>query len=264
MGRRVRMVLLLWLLVAATAARAEPPLADRLDEALSARALRGAQLGALVVTREGGRVLYERAADRGLVPASNQKILTAIAALSAFGPTHHFPIEVFSEAAPDSEGAVGNLFLRAGGDPSLTSEDFWRLAADLRKAGVRHVKGGVVVDDSAFDGERWHPAWGPVSARAYHAPIGAFTVNYGAFAVAVQAGAEPGDPVRVSIDPPVPYLRLVNRAPSRAAAARPSTAACSIRWPTRARCCARSSGPTASPWTAPRAAPLFPNPRSPC
>jgi D-alanyl-D-alanine carboxypeptidase/D-alanyl-D-alanine-endopeptidase (penicillin-binding protein 4) len=212
MGRRARTWLAFWLAIAATAAHAEPPLADRLDAALSARALRGAQLGALVVTRDGGRVLYERAADRGLVPASNQKILTAIAALSVFGPTHDFPVEVFSEAAPDAEGSVGSLFLRAGGDPSLTSEDFWRLAADLRKAGVRRVRGGLVIDDSAFDTDRWHPGWGPVSARAYHAPVGAFTVNYGAFSVAVQAGAQPGDPVRVSVDPPVSYLRVTNRA----------------------------------------------------
>jgi D-alanyl-D-alanine carboxypeptidase/D-alanyl-D-alanine-endopeptidase (penicillin-binding protein 4) len=201
-----------WLAVAATAAHAEPPLADRLDEALSARALRGAQVGALVVTRDGGRVLYERAADRGLVPASNQKILTAIAVLSVFGPTHDFPVEVFSEAAPDAEGAVASLFLRGGGDPSLTSEDFWRLAGDLRNAGVRRVHGGLVIDDSAFDADRWLPSWGPVSARAYHAPVGAFTVNYGAFAVEVQAGAEPGDPVRVNVDPPISYLRVTNRA----------------------------------------------------
>jgi len=212
MGRCARTWLALWLAIAATAAHAEPPLADRLDAALSARALHGAKLGALVVTRDGGRVLYERAADRGLVPASNQKILTAIAALSVFGPTHDFPVEVFSEAAPDAAGSVGSLFLRAGGDPSLTSEDFWRLAADLRKAGVRRVRGGLVIDDSAFDSDRWHPGWGPVSARAYHAPVGAFTVNYGAFSVEVQAGAQPGDPVRVSVDPPVPYLRMTNRA----------------------------------------------------
>ena len=37
-------------------------------------------------------------------------------------------------------------------------------------------------------------------------------MNYGAFAVEVGAGREPGDPVRVSVDPPVPYLPLTNRA----------------------------------------------------
>jgi PBP4 family serine-type D-alanyl-D-alanine carboxypeptidase len=74
------------------------------------------------------------------------------------------------------------------------------------------VRGGLVVDESAFDTERWHPAWGTRSARADHAPVGAFTVNYGAFAVEALAGAESGDPVRVVVDPPVPYLRLTNRA----------------------------------------------------
>jgi len=214
----------LWLVYLATPAHAEPPLSRSLDAALSVRALRGAQLGALVVARDSGRVLYTRAADRGLVPASNQKILTAIAALSAFGPTHDFPIEVFSDAAPDAAGSVARLFLRAGGDPSLTSEDFWRLAADLRKAGVRRVREGLVIDDSAFDSERWHPGWGLVSARAYHAPVGAFTANYGAFAVEVQSGADAGDPVRVSIDPPVAYLRLTNRATTGPARARLSLA----------------------------------------
>ena len=40
---------------------------------------------------------------------------------------------------------------RGSGDPSLTSEDFWRLAADLRNAGVRSVRDGLVIDDTVFD-----------------------------------------------------------------------------------------------------------------
>jgi D-alanyl-D-alanine carboxypeptidase/D-alanyl-D-alanine-endopeptidase (penicillin-binding protein 4) len=38
------------------------------------------------------------------------------------------------------------------------------------------------------------------------------TANYSAFSATVEAGAKPGDPVRVLLDPPVAYLRLVNRA----------------------------------------------------
>jgi len=218
MKRRVG--LLLFLLVAALApeARAASPLARALDAALAARALRGARVGALVVARDDGRVLYERDADTALVPASNQKLLTAIAALSAFGPSHHFPVEILTSEPPDSAGSVGTLFVRAGGDPALTSEDLWRLAADLRTAGLREVRDGVVIDDSAFDSERWHPGWGPVSARAYHAPVGAFTANYGAFAVEIRPGRQPGDPVEVNVDPSIPFLPLTNRAitgPSR-------------------------------------------------
>jgi D-alanyl-D-alanine carboxypeptidase/D-alanyl-D-alanine-endopeptidase (penicillin-binding protein 4) len=197
-------------------------LAARLEAALRDPGLRGARVAALVVELDGGGVLYAHDPDHALVPASNMKVLTAIAALSAFGPAHRFTTEVFAPALPDAEGAVAELAIRGGGDPALTSEEVWRLAADLRRLGLRRVTGGLRLDDSAFDAQRWHPSWGPVSARAYHAPVGALGVNYGAYAVTATPGANPGDPVRVEVDPPIAYLPLVNRArtgPKRSAPA---------------------------------------------
>jgi D-alanyl-D-alanine carboxypeptidase/D-alanyl-D-alanine-endopeptidase (penicillin-binding protein 4) len=187
-------------------------LSERLDSALQHRALRGARVSVLVVDDPSGAVLYSRAADRALVPASNQKILTAVAALDAFGPTHRFTTRVIADRAPDADGMVDFLALEGGGDPALTSEELWRIAADLRMAGLRGVRRGILLDDRAFEGDYWHPNWGKVSARAYHAPVGALTVNYGAFAVSVKPGLREGSGVAVLIDPPVPYLRLVNRA----------------------------------------------------
>src|SRR5262245_32250167 len=81
----------------------------RLDAALRDPGLRGARLGALVVELEGGGVLYAHEPDRALVPASNMKVLTAIAALSAFGPAHRFTTEVFAPARLDAEGTVAEL-----------------------------------------------------------------------------------------------------------------------------------------------------------
>jgi D-alanyl-D-alanine carboxypeptidase/D-alanyl-D-alanine-endopeptidase (penicillin-binding protein 4) len=200
---------------AAPAIGADPGL-DRLrielDRSLAARALGGAQISALVVDRETGRELFARDSDRALVPASNLKILTAIAALAAFGPAHRFSTEILVKGGPDGDGAVGALFVRGGGDPSLTSEQWWRLAADLRIRGIRRVRGDLVLDDTLFDAERWHPSWGEVTSRAYHAPVGALSANYGAFLVAVESAADPGGPARVRVDPPVPYLRVENLA----------------------------------------------------
>ncbi len=201
------------LLVLACAARAGvDPFAARLDTALSAKTLRGAQISALVVDRADGRVRFERDADRALVPASNQKILTSLAALETFGPAHRFTTWIGADAAPDAEGGVATLFVRGGGDPALTSEDWWRLASDLRLAGLRRVRGDVVLDDSAFDRVGWHPDWGPVSSRAYHAPVSALAANYGAFAVEVRSGGEVGGPAPARIDPPLGWLLLDNRA----------------------------------------------------
>jgi D-alanyl-D-alanine carboxypeptidase/D-alanyl-D-alanine-endopeptidase (penicillin-binding protein 4) len=212
MRRALAAFALTHMLALAPAAGAADALGARLDAALRDPGLRGAQVGALVVELEGGGVLFERDADRALVPASNLKVLTAIAALSAFGPAHRFTTEVLAPAAPDAAGSVAWLGVRGGGDPALTSEELWRLAADLRRIGLRRVTGGLLLDDSAFDTQRWHPSWGPVSARAYHAPVAAFAANYGAYSVTATPGARAGDPARVEIDPPVAYLALANRA----------------------------------------------------
>jgi serine-type D-Ala-D-Ala carboxypeptidase/endopeptidase (penicillin-binding protein 4) len=129
-----------------------------------------------------------------------------------FGHAHAFTTRVYADAAPDSEGAVATLYVRGGGDPGLTSEDYWRLAADLHRLGLRRVRGDLVIDDSLFDGERWHPSWQPTSSRAYVAPVGALMANYSAYAVAVAAGSENGKPVEVAVDPPIGFFRVTNQA----------------------------------------------------
>ena len=168
-------------------------------------------MSALVVAASDGRELYARSAERALVPASNQKILTALAALSAFGPAHRFRTALLADRALDASGTLGTLYVVGGGDPGLDDQHWWRLAADLRALGLRRVR-DVVLDDSRFERTRWHPSWGALSSRAYHAPVGALGANYGAFTAWVQAGARSGEPVSVRLDPPVPYLELVNRA----------------------------------------------------
>jgi len=210
--RQVWSVLAAALALSLAGASHAEPLSEGLDAALRQPALRGASIGALVVAQRDGRVLYAHAPDRSLTPASNLKILTAIAALSAFGPAHRFVTEIFADALPDAGGGVERLAIRGGGDPSLTSEQYWRLAADLRLRGLREVRDGLLLDASAFDGEHWHPSWGQISARAYYGPVAALCANYSAFSVMVEAGPKAGDPVRVLLDPPVDHLRLENRA----------------------------------------------------
>ncbi len=179
----------------------------RLGTALDHPGLRGATLGALVVRADDGQVLFERGADRLLVPASNLKILTALAALATFGPTHRFITEVSAPESLDADGAVRGLAVRGGGDPALTSEDWWRLAADLRRAGLRQVRGDLILDDTYFDQERWNPASEAMSARAFEAPVGALAANYGCFAVEIQP--RPAGGPHITIDPPL--FELIDR-----------------------------------------------------
>jgi D-alanyl-D-alanine carboxypeptidase/D-alanyl-D-alanine-endopeptidase (penicillin-binding protein 4) len=204
-----------WALASDPAASAlvwQRSLASRLDAVLASRELKRARIGALVVRARDGETLYAHSPDRVLTPASNVKILTALAALDAFGPSHSFETGIHADAPPDAEGAVGSLFVCGGGDPAMNNEDWWRLAAELRLQGLRRVRGDLVLDDAAFDRDRWHPTWGRTSSRAYHAPVGALTANYGAFSVTVISGPEVGSAVAVQVDPQVSYLTLSNRA----------------------------------------------------
>lgn len=183
---------------------------ERLATALAHPGCRGATVGVLVADAATGEELFARHADTPLTPASNMKVLTAVAALAAFGPAHQFVTTVSADRPIDAEGSVGTLAVRGGGDPALTSEELWRLAADLQRRGLRRVRDGLLLDDSYFDGERWNPAWGSASARAYHAPVAALTANYGAFSVEVAPPPRGGLPAHVSIDPPVPFFQLAD------------------------------------------------------
>ncbi len=219
--------LLLWLLVwigaagaAPTVAPNSPALVARIERLLEQKPLAGARVGIHVVQASDGMPVYSRDADRLLMPASNQKILTSLAALHRFGPTHRFPTRIRSPRKLDAEGVVPALVVEGGGDPVMNSEDWWRLAAELQRAGLRGVEGDLRVDDSLFDGPAWHPSWGRVSARAYHAPVGALTANYGSFFVSVRPRSEVGSTALVAIDPPVSYLRLRNLARTAARGAR--------------------------------------------
>ena len=226
LGQRLWMIALagglIGVSVSAVAGEIPTPLEGRLDAVLKADPLGSARVAALVVGEGGNSVLYAREPDRLLLPASNMKLLTALAALDALGPSHRFETLVGADRAPGAAGVVGEISVRGGGDPALNSEDWWRLAADLRREGLVRVEGDIVVDGAYFDGEYWHPAWGEVSSRAFHAPVAGLSANYGSFFVRVAPGSAEGDPLDVTLDPPLAYLVVENAGTTAGPKAQPS------------------------------------------
>jgi D-alanyl-D-alanine carboxypeptidase/D-alanyl-D-alanine-endopeptidase (penicillin-binding protein 4) len=199
---------LLLLSLAGAAGADDDPLAALLAE----RSLRGAQIGVAVLDLEARSTLFESRADRRLIPASNQKLLIAAAALEHWGPTHRFETPVFIDGDLDEQGVLdGSLWIEGSGDPSLVSESLWKLAEEIRLTGIREIRGGIGVDSCYFDAQRFRPDWEPVSARAYHAPIGAFAVNYSSFRIEVRAAATLGSPAVVSVAPRTAYLHVDSR-----------------------------------------------------
>ena len=152
----------------------------------------------------GNRVVYDHYGDALMNPASNQKIVTAAAALDLLGADYVFETE-FSYRD-------GALHVRGEGDPTLDSD-----ALEEAVRGALEVIGDdpvqrIVVDDAAFSTERLAPGFDPGGVGvSYQAPSGALSLNFNTVEVLVYPVAGARSPA-VSLIPASTHLRLDNRA----------------------------------------------------
>ncbi|WP_104086920.1 D-alanyl-D-alanine carboxypeptidase/D-alanyl-D-alanine-endopeptidase [Arthrobacter sp. GMC3] len=175
-------------------------LAAALDQALSADGV--GQFSAYVADASTGKSLYSNDGDDPRIPASNLKLLTALAALKSLGAGTRMTTSVMPGTTPNS------LILRGGGDAMLatgTSDPSAVMghaglatlaketAAALAKAGV---SGPITlsVDDSLFTGPALNPNWadGDV-ASGQIAPIYPLALYAARSGPSVMTGPRPED-----------------------------------------------------------------------
>jgi len=112
-------------------------------------------------------------------PASTMKLVTTLAGLELLGPQYQWRTDVLS-AAPLKNGVLeGDLWLRGSGDPQLVIENLWLLVQRLRGAGVREIRGNLMLDRSAFEAVQHDPgAFDGEALRPYNAGPDALLLNY--------------------------------------------------------------------------------------
>ncbi len=118
-----------------------------------------------IAVSEEGTTLYRRADATPRAPASNEKLLLAMASLDTFGPDHR--IETRAAARTYADGVVdGDLWLLGRGDPLVGRSSLGELAGALVDAGLRRVTGGVMGSTAYFQRDWDAPGWNDV-ARDY-------------------------------------------------------------------------------------------------
>jgi len=187
-----------------------PEFSERIDALIAEPPVDGVHWGILLVDVASGRTLYERNAHLRFVPASNMKIPVTHAALALLGPDYRFRTALRSAAPPDGSGVVGGeLLLTSNGDPSLGPPYHARdgvaldsLVAGLRAAGLREVRGGLVIDAAGWDSTTVPSSWmvGNLASRS-GATGGAFAIDAGELRIEVVGGLSPGEPAVVSWTP---------------------------------------------------------------
>lgn len=137
---------------------AEPKWIEQIDEAIGRRHVS-------VAVAEQGAFLYRHADAASRIPASNEKLLLAMASLDTFGPEHRIVTRVGAEGF---RGGVvrGDLWILGRGDPLVDRRSMRATAVKLVEAGVRRVTGRVMGSMSFFRRDWDAPGWNEV-ARDY-------------------------------------------------------------------------------------------------
>jgi serine-type D-Ala-D-Ala carboxypeptidase/endopeptidase (penicillin-binding protein 4) len=165
----------------ATAQQESPALARRLARALAVPYVPRSRSAAVAVDLVSGRTVFSRHRTLGLVPASNEKLAVAYAALTLLGPSYRIPTAVYGEGTPVGATWKGDLVLKGFGDPTLTRGDLRALALQIRASGIRRVTGGIEADESYFDSRRQGPAWKPWYYLNESPALSALTVDRSRF-----------------------------------------------------------------------------------
>jgi len=148
-----------FLLVPAAQAGSRSAFQQQLARALHAKHVSPARTGAIVLDLETGQTLFAHNSLLALRPASNEKLATTYAALTALGPSFRIETDVLGKGRQSGATWRGSLVLKGYGDPALSFAQVNSLARQVAADGIKHVSGRVLGDESWFDTRRTGVGW---------------------------------------------------------------------------------------------------------
>lgn len=152
-------------------------------------------------------------AERAVNPASLMKLVTTFAGLELLGPAFTWATPVWLQGSVANGVLSGDLVIKGSGDPKLVLERLWLLLRRVQQAGVREIRGDIVMDRSAFAAGEANPAdFDGEPLRPYNAGADALLLNYRAVLLTFTP-----DPARgiatVAVDPPLAGVRADTSVP---------------------------------------------------
>ena len=186
---------------------------------LQAPYMRGASFSLVVKDVQEGRMVYSYDTDRLQSPASVLKTVATATALEILGEDYRYPTTLEYDGILENGTLEGNLYIKGSGDPSLGSSHFapgqnkflstW--IAALQKAGIKHITGSVISDESIFDTEGVSIKWLREDMGNYYAP-GSYGISIfdNMYKLSLQTGAAGTRPVLKGTEPDIPFIRFKN------------------------------------------------------
>lgn len=124
-----------------------------------------------------GEVLYEENAETLLLPASTQKLLTAVATTAYLGPDFRFHTGLYSHFPIRNGKIPGDVYLKFSGDPTLSSKHISALLQQLTDQGLRRIEGNFYLvgnNNEQLQAPGW--VWDDLGI-CFAAPVSSFVIN---------------------------------------------------------------------------------------
>lgn len=194
-------------------------LPERLNSLLRGSVARNSDVSVQIVELDSGAVVAEKNPQLPLAPASNMKLFTTGAALDLLQPTFEVTTTVFISGKVGPSGTLdGDVKIVGHGDPTIGGRfhdghataviEDW--ITDLKRAGIKTVRGNLVFEYGYMDTEYIHPTW-PADQLVnwYEAPVAAFSMQEGCVQVRVLPSRS-GRQCVVQLEPPTNFVNVRN------------------------------------------------------
>jgi D-alanyl-D-alanine carboxypeptidase/D-alanyl-D-alanine-endopeptidase (penicillin-binding protein 4) len=166
-------------LVPAAQAGSHDAFQSQLSRALHAKHVSPSRTGAIVLDLQTGETLFAQNSRLALRPASNEKLATTFATLTALGPSFRIETDVLGDGRLSGTTWLGDLVLKGYGDPALSAAQLNKLAREVVADGIEHVSGRILGDESWFDTRRTGLGWKPDFYLHESPALSALIVNRG-------------------------------------------------------------------------------------
>ena len=154
--------------------------------------------------------LYSYQSDKLYRPASVEKVVTSVTALSLLGKDHEYATRLAYTGTIQGDCLKGDLYVVGDLDPEFMEEDMECLAEAVEKSGIRVIDGCLKGDVSLMDSIYWGPGWSwddtPETFQPYISPL---MLNRGCMNVTALPG-QLGEPAAITVAPESDFYKVHN------------------------------------------------------
>ncbi|MFY1027658.1 serine-type D-Ala-D-Ala carboxypeptidase [Actinobacillus seminis] len=160
----------------------------------------GASLGFVAKNLQQNSIIAEYNPNIFMLPASTQKVFTALTSKLALGDQFQFETSLLTNGRVQNGILNGDLIVKFTGDPNLTGGQLYHLFAELKKQGVNQISGNLLLDTSVFVGHDrglgW--IWNDLT-MCFNSPPAAVNIDNNCFYVELDANQAVGEAVKFNV-----------------------------------------------------------------